>query len=64
MDESIGILTGIISLAILITFFVMGIPPVIYQNSLKTLLDLEYRKPENRIEVTCEQCKEVYVFLF
>jgi len=60
MDESIGILTGIISLAILITFFVMASRLLSIKNSLKTLLDLEYRKPENRIEVTCEQCKEVY----
>jgi hypothetical protein len=60
MGESMGLLTGIISLVILITFFVMASRLLSIKNSLKTLLDLELRKPENRIEVTCEQCKEVY----
>jgi hypothetical protein len=55
-----GLIVSVISLIIIITFFVMASRLLSIKNTLKTLLDLELRKPENRVNITCENCPEVY----
>jgi Zn finger protein HypA/HybF involved in hydrogenase expression len=60
MYESTGFLTAIIGILVLITFFVMASRLLSIKTTLKTLLDLELKKPENRIHITCEKCQEVY----
>jgi hypothetical protein len=55
-----GFIVSVISLIIIITFFVMASRLLSIKNTLKTLLDLELRKPENRVNITCENCPEVY----
>jgi len=55
-----GFIVSAISLIIIITFFVMASRLLSIKNTLKTLLDLELRKPENRVNITCENCPEVY----
>jgi hypothetical protein len=60
MFESAGILAFVISFIVLITFFVMAARLLSIKNSLKTLLDLELKKPENRLIINCEKCHEDY----
>jgi len=55
-----GFIVSVISLIIIITFFVMASRLLSIKNTLKTLLDLELRKPENRVNITCENCPEIY----
>ena len=66
MGDSIGyglagmsFILSVISLIIIITFFVMASRLLSIKNTL-TLLDLELIKPENRVNITCEQCPEIY----
>jgi Zn finger protein HypA/HybF involved in hydrogenase expression len=60
MGESIGFIATVISLIIIITFFVMASRLLSIKNTLKTILDLELRKPENRVNCTCAKCQEIY----
>ena len=55
-----GLIMSGISLIIIITFFVMASRLQSIKNTLKILLDLELRKPENRVNITCENCPEIY----
>jgi hypothetical protein len=55
-----GLIMSGISLIIIITFFVMASRLQSIKNTLKILLDLELRKPENRVNINCEQCPEIY----
>lgn len=60
MFETAGFLTIVISLVVLITFFVMASRLGSIKDYLKTLVDIELKKPENKIHITCEKCNEVY----
>lgn len=52
----IEVLTFIIGTIVLITFFVMAARLGAIKKYLKNLHDLEFRKPENQIKITCKKC--------
>ena len=56
----ISIVVFLISLIIIITFFIMASRLKSIKETLANILKLELRKPENRIDITCAKCKEVY----
>jgi len=57
MFETTGIVAIIISIIVIILFYSrLGS----IKDSLNTLVNLEVNKPENKIHITCEKCKEVY----
>ena len=55
-----GFIVSVISLIIIITFFVMASRLLSIKNTLKKLLDLELIKPENQVNCTCDKCHEVH----
>jgi hypothetical protein len=64
-DSSFGLLffTGIISIIVLITFFVMAFRLGKVKDYLAALYALEELKPENQKQVKCDKCgKEYSVF--
>lgn len=58
MGESTGLFAIALGIAIIVTFFVIASRLGSIKDILKTLLDLELKKPENRITISCEKCKE------
>ena len=56
----IGLLGILLSIIVLITFFVMSSRLGSIKETLKTLLNLELQNPVNRIIVECSKCKEKY----
>jgi predicted Zn-ribbon and HTH transcriptional regulator len=56
-----GILTVILSLIILITFFVISYRLGRIADYLRTLVRYEERKPENQKQIKCEKCGKEFI---
>jgi protein-arginine kinase activator protein McsA len=57
---TIGILGFILSVLMIITFFVMASRLKKIENILDVLMQLELKKPENKKQIRCEKCGKEY----
>lgn len=58
MYGEIGLFAGLLSIIILITFFVMANRLRRIMNATEKLIEYEYLKPENRKIIPCDKCGE------
>jgi ssDNA-binding Zn-finger/Zn-ribbon topoisomerase 1 len=56
--DNVTLVAGILSLILIITFFLMAVRLGKISDYLEALLEIEERKPENRKQVTCPECKK------
>jgi DNA-directed RNA polymerase subunit RPC12/RpoP len=62
MDDVILLVAGIISIIMIITFFIMASRLKSIESLLDTLTQLELKKPENKKTVKCGNCgKEFFI---
>ena len=58
--DNVTLLAGIISIIILITFFVMAYRIKRIMDAIEGLAELEFKKPENRKTIKCEKCENEF----
>jgi Zn finger protein HypA/HybF involved in hydrogenase expression len=58
--DNFSLLAGIISIIILVTFFVMAARLRRIMDAIESLAELEFKKPENRKTIKCEKCENEF----
>jgi predicted Zn-ribbon and HTH transcriptional regulator len=58
--DNFTILAGLISLIIIVTFFVMASRLKRIMDAIEGLAELEFKKPENRKPVKCPKCENEF----
>lgn len=58
--DNVTLLAGIISIIVLITFFVMSSRLKRIMDAIEGLAELEFKKPENRKIIKCEKCENEF----
>jgi len=60
MNESVGFIVSVISLIMVITFFVMAFRLKKIQHYLQFFYEIESNKPENQKKVKCDKCEKEF----
>jgi Zn finger protein HypA/HybF involved in hydrogenase expression len=58
--DNVTLLAGIISIIIIITFFVMAYRLKRIMDAIEGLAELEFKKTENRKTIKCEKCENEF----
>jgi hypothetical protein len=58
--DNVTLIAAVISIIVLITFFVMASRLKRIMEAIEGLAELEFKKPENRKSIKCENCEKEF----